>query len=164
MVGTFKAKIMEAINQRQKQAGDEIKQSAMSAAELGQALADAMHMPLVQVAQNPPFGNGPQLGSPGQVLGPSGWLNSPTTATAPRRTNLDNDRLLDMLAMRMRWEKSYAHMDNAYPTPFLDVVVSQRPGTVLVMIVMNEEHLVLEDDELMFPSDKLITKIRMLTP
>jgi hypothetical protein len=42
--------------------------------------------------------------------------------------------------------------------------VEQLPETVVVFAVVNDKPVMLEDERAMFPSDKLISKIRLLTP
>ena len=72
--------------------------------------------------------------------------------------------LLAMLAMRMRWNSAIEYK-YAIDHPFMDIMVSEKgDGTVIVLVVNNDGYVVIEDDGGMYPSDKLVTKLRVLTP
>lgn len=62
-----------------------------------------------------------------------------------------------MIGMRMRWH------DHKHPFTNL-VITNTEAGNFLILVVIGEQHTVLEDDKAMFPSDALVTKLRMMTP
>lgn len=68
----------------------------------------------------------------------------------------DNDPM-KMLSMRMRWH-------NMIRAPFEHISVYYNPGhpTAYVFIIHKGEPVTLTDDTTMFPSDQLITQLRLL--
>lgn len=60
--------------------------------------------------------------------------------------------LREMLDMRMRWRKQ----------PFSFIQLHKENETVFVFIVAGGVAQIMEDDANMFPSDALITKLRLL--
>ena len=62
-----------------------------------------------------------------------------------------------MIVMRMRWV-------NGQQIPFAHMSVATRQDVVYVFVVTDTSYVVLEDDPNMFPSDKLVTALRLLTP
>ena len=106
----------------------------------------------------------PQM--PGQLLQATGAWQPPTNVpqTDPSQSSKE---LLSMLAMRMRWtDLTLARGDFAIVHPFKHIgLCDNHDGSmVLVFIVTSDGHLVIEDEAAMFPSDKLVTKLRVLTP
>lgn len=78
----------------------------------------------------------------------------------PSYTNpIDNSFTLEgMIAMRLRIQQGsripFDHLNCAYVTP----------EKVAVFVVQNGQHMVLEDDANLFPSDTLITQLRLIMP
>lgn len=92
----------------------------------------------------------------------------PTTGGPRMRTPYDrseeHQRMLGMLAMRMRWDRSLDY-SMQITHPFKDVMVSElSSGAIIVLVVTGAGYVVLEDEAGMFPSDNLVTKLRILTP
>ncbi len=72
----------------------------------------------------------------------------------PPRTPSD----LEMLAMRMRWQEGSMH-------PFHHLAVHSVGEKTFVWIITKDcQSVVIEDEAAMFPSDKLVTQVRMLQP
>jgi len=165
-------RLLDALVQRAKENPE------VSAAMLGQALADAQHMidnsagvqhvAAVNLPHVTPPGNMGVLGSlsnqlqGGQVLAGQGWVNPPRTTRGG--SNNKAERLFGMLAMRMRWDATL-FSSQGFDIPFHGITLLERAdGVVLILIATATDHVLLEDDGAMFPSDNLITKLRVLTP
>lgn len=154
-----------------KGAQEENMPDSMSAAQIGQALANAANMIDKSVgvqhvaAVNFPHvapGNQYAQGNTGQVLGVQGWVTPPTTTRGG--ANNKAEHLFKMLAMRMRWDANL-FVSQGYEIPFHGITLLERAdGVVLILIATGTDHVLLEDDGQMFPSDNLITKLRVLTP
>ncbi len=74
-----------------------------------------------------------------------------------------SEKLFRMLAMRMRWD---IDAGLRVPPKFHDIVLAESASgaTVYVHVLTNDDqHVLLEDEGPMFPSDNLITKLRVLT-
>lgn len=75
---------------------------------------------------------------------------------------------MSMLCMRMRWgpyregQKSQS-FDNTPTIPFDHLAVHKAKEKVILFIVKNGEPITLEDQKELFPSDELVTKLRLLT-
>jgi hypothetical protein len=71
---------------------------------------------------------------------------------------------MEKLSMRMNWP--YPRRDNpigwAPPKPFNHLDIFATPEKVLVFVVHNHNHVTIEDDVSLFPSDELITKLRLM--
>lgn len=143
----------------------------MSAAQIGQALANAADMIDRSVGvQHVAAVNFPHVipghhyaqGNTGQVLSGQGRVNPPTTTRGG--ANNKAEHLFRMLAMRMRWDTN-VFASQGYEIPFHGITLLDRAdGVVLILIATGTDHVLLEDDGHMFPSDNLITKLRVLTP
>ncbi len=66
-----------------------------------------------------------------------------------------SDKLCMMIAMRMRWPEG-----RTLPMSYLSA--HQTEDTVFVFMVHNKQAVVIEDEAIMFPSDALITKLRLM--
>lgn len=97
-------------------------------------------------APNPPPSFQPQLAV--STTNTAGISSGPP----PRPSS---DELCSMIAMRMRWSKSRQLVMSF-------IGAHQTNEKVFVFMVHNEQAVTLEDDVLMFPSDTLITKMRLL--
>jgi hypothetical protein len=87
-------------------------------------------------------GGGGGVGAIGQVI-PASWS------------------LMEQLAMRMGWDRH--RMDLASGFAHVDVFRSHLRSLVHVWIItMDAQSVVLEDDSALYPSDKLITQLRLL--
>jgi hypothetical protein len=71
---------------------------------------------------------------------------------------------MEKLSMRMNWP--YPRRDNpigwAPPKPFNHLDIFATPEKVLIFVVHNHNHVTIEDDPSLFPSDELITKLRLM--
>jgi len=61
------------------------------------------------------------------------------------------------LAMRMDWT-------DKHPFHFLNVVLAADKAKHYVIIVTQVDAVIMEDDSAMFPSDDLVSKIRLMAP
>jgi hypothetical protein len=89
----------------------------------------------------------------------SPYLTAPIVPTKGRLDRPSNDDLVKMIAMRMRWVSNY------YPEPFTDFIQANRPRgseNVHVFVVAKDKPLTFTDDWSLFPSDGLITQLRLL--
>lgn len=113
-----------------------------------------------------PLSNAPQgvVATPyapnGVILTPGGWLTPGT------EDPFNSEHLLSMLAMRMRWHRQHhtRHAEYGHPFKSLGVASNHDDSLALVFVVTHTGHVLLEDDMNMYPSDNLITKLRLLTP
>lgn len=154
-----------------KRAQEEDMPDSMSAAQIGQALASAANMIDKSVgvqhvaAVNFPHvtpGNQHVQGNTSQVISRQGWVNPPEARSDG--ANNKAEHLFRMLAMRMRWDTN-VFASRGYNVPFHGITLLERgDGVVLILIATGTDHVLLEDDGQMFPSDNLITKLRVLTP
>lgn len=71
----------------------------------------------------------------------------------PTTTRVESS-LYDMLAMRMRWGKN--------PNPFYHCHPVRVDDKVIVFIIHDKQPTYLEDEWGMYPSDALITKLRLM--
>jgi hypothetical protein len=77
-------------------------------------------------------------------------INRPGVAIAMRQ-----DEYHRMLAMRMRWVDG-----NVLPLQHISIHVTEK--VAFVFVVQNDKAVTLEDDPNMFPSDQLITQLRII--
>ena len=160
MLGFFKAiRIMNKIQTEAERLGisQKLDQEMKELKAVGPALNTGVTPPMGMIAA-------PQM--PGQLLQATGAWQPPTNVpqTDPSQSSKE---LLSMLAMRMRWtDLTLARGDFAIVHPFKHIgLCDNHDGSmVLVFIVTSDGHLVIEDEAAMFPSDKLVTKLRVLTP
>lgn len=78
---------------------------------------------------------------------------SGVTVSAPPNITTDPASLLRCIAMRMRWSGK---------APFEKLEPFKQAEKVLIWCVGKDQNVVLEDDWALFPSDGLITKLRLL--
>ena len=96
------------------------------------------------------------LGFPKSISAPgSGSISSNTGISSGPPPRPSSDRLCTMIAMRMRWPEGRT-------LPMSYIGAHQTNEKVFVFMVHNEQAVTLEDDVLMFPSDTLITKMRLI--
>lgn len=109
-------------------------------------------MALVNYPQYPNSAGG--LGAAGVGVG-GGLVNWPGMQQAgPLLT--EDDTLLQMIASRMRWP-------SAYSPPFRKIVAHRlTPDTVAVFVAVGGKAVVIEDGFELFPSDTLVTQLRLL--
>ena len=77
--------------------------------------------------------------------------------------------LLGMLRLRLpEWGSSHSYMvDHVLPPPpfeYVGVYQNKIKREIAVLLIKDGKEVILRDDEAMFPSDRLITQIRVLTP
>lgn len=77
---------------------------------------------------------------------------SPTNVVTPV---MSSDQLCRMICMRMRFQEGVK-------LPMAYMSAHQSNANVFVFLVHNEQATIIEDDPLMFPSDALITKLRLI--
>jgi hypothetical protein len=85
------------------------------------------------------------------------YLNPPAgSIQLPAKVKKPMDDPLQMIAMRMRWTSGML-----FPLPHISAYVK---GNVAIVFVVNKENkpVCLEDDAELFPSDSLITQLRLL--
>jgi hypothetical protein len=92
-----------------------------------------------------PQGRPPQY--PGGILGVSQRAIVPDA--------LDSFRMKKMIGSRLRWPENE-------PAPFDFLECHMAASKALVFAVVNGEPVTLEDDPALFPSDTLVTQIRLL--
>lgn len=96
-----------------------------------------------------------------QPFGGGGVINTPNImSNAPSVTPESED--LRMIHMRMRWNHWMLDMKSS---PFQHLSVARKDdGTRVIFILHNNQPVTLEDDGVMFPSDSLVTSLRMISP
>jgi hypothetical protein len=113
-----------------------------------QTLKDAIQAAVVSVFA------GPQPGVLGQGM-------SPYTGTVPRSTHYDynpwDGRLTDTSLLQARLDA------NAYGISFQFLEIAKKSdGTRVVFVMHNDQAVVIDDLPGLFPSDELITKLKLL--
>lgn len=94
-------------------------------------------------------GGGVGMNNPGHTHGSAVGVNT---------TRRSKPTLREKLAMRMGWDNS-ANGEAG----FNHVHLHQLPTKVLVLAVTKDHgHVLIEDDSVMFPSDQLVTQLRLL--
>ncbi len=108
--------------------------------------------------------NFPPLLSTGASTGASAtgvatqWPNPPIYRT-------EDDLLHDMLNSRMRWyQQQLAPAGHTIKYPTFTKVCTHRlsPETIAVFVAINGKAIVIEDNADLFPSDTLVTQLRLL--
>lgn len=102
-----------------------------------------------------PYGDGNVYGSYGLSSGSSGPADS--AVDAPYNGLDSNHWRLKSIAMRMRWTEGML-------PPYQKLDTALTGEKVLVWVVVKDESVVLEDERDLFPSDTLITQLRLLLP
>jgi hypothetical protein len=102
-----------------------------------------------------PVGNMGSTGAAGMTVGPAPWNQSANPAANFTPTMHGDLSLISMLRSRMRWTH-----DPSFEGLF--VLRAGKDGNVLVMVVLEHKHVVLEDGYDLYPSDALITQLRLL--
>jgi hypothetical protein len=83
----------------------------------------------------------------------SGYYTGPVRSVK----ELEADKLLAMIYSRLR-------VAPTEPSPFDHIHAARVDGTdtVVVLVVNNKQHVVIEDGYELFPSDRLVTQLRLL--
>lgn len=98
-----------------------------------------------------------------QMVGMLGFPKTPvpppppglSSGTSSGPTVPSSDHLCRMICMRMRFQEGQK-------LPMAYMSAHQTNANVFVFLVHNEQAIVIEDEVLMFPSDALITKLRLI--
>ena len=113
----------------------------------------------------------PSMGAAAGGAGHSPPQGSPaaTISQANKVEGSESQDYLQMLAMRMRWAVSNVFatqfpMRVSHPFKSIGCATNHDGTKVLTFVVTHTDYCVIEDDAEMFPSDNLITKLRVLTP
>jgi hypothetical protein len=79
----------------------------------------------------------------------------------PLPEHFSSEYLMEMIRMRMRWDPSPMLGDFKYPFAALTAI---REGDRVAVVVLQtgQEAIVLEDEWGLFPSDRLVTQLRLL--
>lgn len=102
------------------------------------------------------------IGGGGGGAGGISALNLPPIAPSPFKT--EDSILYDMIASRMRWS-DYDPYSNAMRTapPFQRISAHRlNDETVVVFVISNGKAVLIEDGAALFPSDALVTQLRLL--
>lgn len=99
---------------------------------------------------------------------PYRYLNTPEQfdTNQPRNDLMSsNVQPMTLLAMRMGWGGFASNVEFGSDTrpPFNHVSIHRSDKRTFVFVVHNEEAITLEDETSMFPSDSLVTRLRMLS-
>lgn len=81
----------------------------------------------------------------------------PPTSTPPPGMLMSPEEAMNMLRMRMRWNGYYKGFI------YINAIVCSEKAHVII-ITQDQKQVVLEDDPNLFPSDTLVTSIRMIAP
>lgn len=95
-----------------------------------------------------------------QAMHNSAMMNHPTMMpsrvhTMAKPSAWEDVRRLEMIAMRL-------HLQEGMEYPFQHISTAAIADKVFVFVVQNDQSVTLEDDRAMFPSDVLITQLRLL--
>lgn len=93
--------------------------------------------------------------------GPPIMSSAPGSKTPPP-DRFTPERMTRMLASRMGWGNDYTN-EPGPPSPFRAFTTAQlSEGQAVVFVIHNEQAIVIHDDLNLFPSDALVTQLRIL--
>lgn len=89
---------------------------------------------------------------------------APQTMTDPFKYRTEDDRLFNMICSRMRWNEHDPYLLMPAKEPPFQKISAHRlnPDTVVVFVIQNGKAILLEDGVDLFPSDTLVTQLRLL--
>jgi len=95
---------------------------------------------------------------PNSIGGPAQMVQTVHGVVAPQKPPdaLATDHIrTNMIAMRL-------HVPGSSKLPFAHLSTAMTSEQVLVLVVQNDKYVVLEDEKSLFPSDTLISQLRLL--